>query len=390
VALRDNVIVGYAEAKNAVRSGRDVWDYAAEILESLLVQTGLDREEVDGIILSPSLTGASTAFWQQSTLDFLGLETNFSDTTDLGGCSAVAGVARAAAALDAGLCETVVLINADTPSTADRLQHRSFVSEWTDPFGLLGPPAAFGLLAQRYRHEYGLDFEALAKLAVTQRTHALMNPNAVEKLRRPLSLADYLQSRMIADPIRLLDCVMPCDGANGFVMMSRRRAVAKGYPCFVVPLGYGERSNYQATRNDAQMMQTGHAVAGQRALANAGLTVRDIGSFHPYDDFIIAIVLTLEMLGFCMPGQGAAFIRETDFLYSGDLPLNTGGGQISAGQPGLAGGGTNLVEAVRQLFGAAGDRQVANRSAALVTGIGWIPYGRNWGSSTTLILAPDA
>jgi len=222
VALRDNVIVGYAEAKNVLRSGRDVWDFAAEILDALLAQTQLDREEIDGVILTPSLTGASTAFWQQSTLDFLGLETDFSDTTDLGGCSAIGGVARAAAALDAGLCQTVVLINADTPSSEDRFQHRSFVQEWTDPCGLLGPPAAFGLLSRRYQHQYGLDFEALAKLAVTQRTHALMNPNAVEKLRRPLSVADYQHSRMIADPIRLLDCVMPCDGANGFVMMSRK------------------------------------------------------------------------------------------------------------------------------------------------------------------------
>jgi acetyl-CoA acetyltransferase len=310
VALRDHAIVGYAEAKNVLRSGRDVWGYAGEILDSLLAQTQLDREEIDGVILSPSLTGSNTAFWQQSTLDFLGLETDFSDTTDLGGCSAIGGIARAAAALDAGLCQTVALINADTPSTEDRFLHRSFVQEWTEPFGVMGPPAAFGLLSQRYRHLYGLDLEALAKLAVTQRTHALMNPNAVEKLRRPLSVEDYLESRMIADPIRLLDCVMPCDGANGFLMMSRKRALEKGYSRFVTPVGYGERSNFQAARNDTDITTTGHRIAGARALAGAGMTLRDIGSFHPYDDFIIAIMLNFEMIGFCKPGQGADFIRE--------------------------------------------------------------------------------
>ena len=115
----------------------------------------------------------------------------------------------------------------------------------------------------------------------------------------------------------------------------------------------------------------------------------DIGSFHPYDDFLIAIMLQFEMLGFCEPGQGAAFIHEMDLSYKGDLPLNTGGGQISAGQAGLAGGGTNLVEAVRQLMGQAGGRQVANTQNALVTGIGWIPYGRNWGTSVALILGSD-
>ena len=136
------------------------------------------------------------------------------------------------------------------------------------------------------------------------------------------------------------------------------------------------------------MTETGHKIAGQRAFATAGLTPKDIGSFHPYDDFIIAIMLQLEMLGFCKPGQGCDFIREYDFTHTGDLPLNTGGGQISAGQPGLAGGGVNLIEAVRQLFGEGGKRQVKNIKHALVTGIGGIPYGRNWSSSVVMILAP--
>ncbi len=136
MALRDNVIVGYAEAKNVARSGRDVWDFAGEVLDSLIERTGIERSEIDGIITGPSLTGASTAFWSQSSLDFLGLEPCFSDTTDLGGCSAVGAIARASAALDAGLCETIVLLNADTPSTEDRFRHRSYNEEWTDPFGL--------------------------------------------------------------------------------------------------------------------------------------------------------------------------------------------------------------------------------------------------------------
>ncbi len=164
----------------------------------------------------------------------------------------------------------------------------------------------------------------------------------------------------------------------------------EGLSRFVVPIGYGEKTGYLNDRNDADVTASGHRIAGARAFAQAAMAPRDIGSFHPYDDFLIAIMITLEMIGFCDPGQGASFIHETDLLFSGDLPLNTGGGQISAGQAGLAGGGTNLVEAVRQLFGEAGDRQVRNTSSALVTGIGWIPYGRNWGSSVALILAPGA
>lgn len=390
MALRDNAIVAYAEAKHELRSGRDVWDYAGEILDALLERAGLEREEVDGIIVTPSATGATTPMWVQSTLDYLGLETDFTDATDLGGCSATGGIARAAAALDAGYCETIVLINADTPSTEDNLVMRSFHHEWADPHGLLGPPGAFGLLSRRYEHLYGLDLNALGKLAVTQREHALLNPNAVEKLRQPITVEDYINSRVIADPLRLLDCVMPCDGANGFVMMSRKRAQQKGYSRFVVPTGYGERTNYKLNRNDVEPTESGHKVAGAKAFAQAGIEAGDVGSFHPYDDFLIAMMIQLEMLGFCKPGQGASFIHETNFRFDGDLPLNTSGGQISAGQPGLAGGGTNLVEAVRQLFGEGGDRQIKNVSNALVTGIGWIPYGRNWGSSVALVLAPDA
>jgi acetyl-CoA acetyltransferase len=195
---------------------------------------------------------------------------------------------------------------------------------------------------------------------------------------------------MIADPIRLLDSVMVCDGASGLLVTSARNAKKRGIAKYVVPLGYGERTNYRAAENIVDPTETGHLPAGKRAFAGAGMTPKDIASFHPYDDFIIAIMLQLEMLGFCKHGQGCDFIREHDFAHTGDLPLNTGGGQISAGQPGLAGGGTNLIEAVRQLFGEGGKRQIKSTKNALVTGIGGIPYGRNWTSSVVMILAPGA
>jgi acetyl-CoA acetyltransferase len=183
---------------------------------------------------------------------------------------------------------------------------------------------------------------------------------------------------------------MPCDGGSGIIVARRKAAEKRGFDRIAVPIGYGERTNFGAAQSVVDPTVTGHRVAGDKAFAQSGLKPADIASFHPYDDFIIAIMMQLEMLGFCGHGQGAGFIHERDFLFSGDLPLNTGGGQISAGQCGLAGGGTNLVEAVRQLFGEGGARQVANRANALVTGIGGIPYGRNWNSSTVLILTPDA
>lgn len=390
MALHDNAIVGYAETKIVPRSEVDVWELGAEILDGIIETTSVAKDEIDGLILSSSSTGAGNNFWSQTVADQLGLELNFCQTVDIGGSSPLGAVARACAAIDAGLAETILCLFADTAVAENNGRPRSYGAEWTSPFGYLGAPAAFGMLSRYYDDKFGLDLRALAKLAVAQREHAVLNENACEKLRKPITVDDYVNSRMINEPIRLLDCVMPCDGASGVLVTKRRAAEKRGLSRLVVPVGYGERTNVGASSSVVDPTISGHRIAGERAFGQAGLTPKQIASYHPYDDFIIAIMMQLEMLGFCEHGQGAGFINETDFLYSGDLPLNTGGGQISAGQCGLAGGGTNLVEAVRQLFGEGGARQVKNTANALVTGIGGIPYGRNWNTSTVLILTPNA
>ncbi len=389
MAISDTAIVGYAETKIERRSGRDIWDFGGEILSSLIASTGIEKGEIDGMLVNGCMTGAGNAFWSQTTADYLGLELNFCQTVDRGGSSAVAAVARAAAALEAGLCSTILLLNADTESSESNLRMRSYHNEFVNPYGSIGPATDFGLLSKRYDHLYGLDPEALGKIAITLREHALLNPLGSDKLRKPLDMETYLASPMVADPIRVLDCVMVCDGANGFLMTTKKRAKEKGFGKFVVPLGYGERSNYRAAENLAEVTESGHLVAGQQAFAQAGIGISDLGSVHLYDDFVIAIMLQLEMFGFAKQGQGCDFVRNTDLSISGDLPLNTSGGQMSAGQPGLAGGGTLLVEAVRQLFGEAGERQVKDNARALVSGIGWIPYGRHWGTTTALVLGSE-
>ena len=390
MALRDAAIVAYAETKIVEKSEVDVWELSAQILEELLDKTGLEKGEIDGLILSSSQTGAGNNFWSQTTADQLSLEVDFCQMVDIGGCSPAGAVARAAAAINAGLCTTVLCLYSDTQVRENNNRPRSFSQEWTQPLGYLGPPAAFGLLSKRYEHQFGLDYRALGKLAVVQREHAVLNDLACEKLRKRITVDDYINSRMINDPIRLLDSVMVCDGASGLIVTSRKNAEKKGFTKCVVPIGYGERTIYNASEAIVDPSMTGHKPAGEKAFKQAGITPKDVASFHPYDDFIIAMMMQLEMLGFCKHGQGSAFINETDFLYTGDLPLNTGGGQISAGQVGLAGGGTNLIEAVRQLFGEGGPRQVKNTSNALVTGIGGIPYGRNWATSVVMILTPNS
>jgi len=390
MALHDAAIVAYAETKIVEKSEVDVWELSAQILEELLDKTGMEKGEIDGLILSSSQTGAGNNFWSQTTADQLALEVDFCQMVDIGGCSPAGAVARAAAAIDAGLCTTVLCLYSDTQVRENNNRPRSFTQEWTMPLGYLGPPAAFGLLSKRYEHQFGLDPRALGKLAVAQRDHAVLNPLACEKLRKPITVDDYVNSRMINDPIRLLDSVMVCDGASGLIVTGRKNAEKKGFTKAVVPVGYGERTIYRASEAIVDPTLTGHKAAGEKAFKQAGMAPKDVASFHPYDDFIIAIMMQLEMLGFCKHGQGCDFIHATDFHFTGNLPLNTGGGQISAGQVGLAGGGTNVVEAVRQLFGEGDKRQVKNTSNALVTGIGGIPYGRNWATSVVMILTPNA
>ena len=387
MSLRDAAIVAYAETKVMEKTDRDIFELDGDILESLLDKTGIDKSEIDGLIVSGlTRTGAGNVFWAQTTADELGLEVDYCDQVHIGGCSATGAVARAAAAIDAGLCSTAFLLFSDTPSEDNR-RDRGFGSEWINTYGLMGPPGAFGLLSRRYEHQYGLDYEMLGKLAVTQRNHALLNDNACEKLRKSITVADYLNSRMIAEPIRLLDCVMPCDGATGLIMMSRQRAKEKGLSNCVIPIGYAERTNYRGGEGMVDVTWSGHKAAGKRALEIAGMPLKDVASFHPYDDFLIAIMLQFENLGFCGHGEGSAFIRDHDLSFTGDLPLNTGGGLISSGAAACS--SHNLIEAVRQLMGEGGARQVKNTRNALVTGIGWINYGRNWGSSAVMVLVPN-
>ena len=388
MSLRDSAIVAYAETKVMEKSDRDIWVLDAEILDSLLEKTGLDKKEIDGLVLAGlTNTGAGNEFWAQTTADQLGLEVDFCEQVHIGGCSVPGAVARAAMAIDAGLCNVAFLLFSSTGVREPNSRERSYRKEWIEPYGLMGPPGAFGLLSRRYESQFGLDYEMLAKLAVVQRDHAVLNDDACEKLRKPITIDDYMNSRMIADPIRLLDCVMPADGASGVLMMSKAMAKAKGFKNCVIPIGYGERTNYGGSMNLVDPTLSGHKPAAEKAFKQAGMTVKDVASFHPYDDFIIAIMLQYENFGFCKQGQGCDFIRDHDLSYKGDLPLNTGGGQISAGQAACS--SENMVEAVRQLMGEGGKRQVKNTKNALVTGIGWIPYGRNWGTSAALILVPN-
>jgi acetyl-CoA acetyltransferase len=379
-------IVGYAETVIDVKTGRSVFDLAGEAFAQLIEATGVPKSAIDGLSVSVAQSEASNPFYASYMVDALGLTTTWLHLAGSGGASVLTGVAAAANAIRAGRCSLAVVIGADAPTTSHKGVFGAYQPEFQTPTGIGGPPGMFGLLMSRYEAEYGLDRDALAKIAVTQRQHGLLNDNACPKLRKPLTRDDYYASRYIADPLRVLDCVMLCDGANVTLVASVEVAEKLGLRKRVTIRGYAECNNFAGANLLADVLETGFAVAGPQALREAGLTPGEIRTFHPYDDFTIAVMLQLEQIGFCEIGQGARFVEATDLSFRGTLPLNTGGGQISAGQIGLGSGGTNLVEAVRQLSGEGGARQVADARNALVTGIGVIPYARNWSTSAALVL----
>ncbi|WP_076999801.1 thiolase family protein [Variovorax sp. KK3] len=386
LADRSIAIVGYAETKLVRRSGRTALSLAGEAVDRLLAQTGIERSRIDGFATTLAMSEGGNPFYSNLLAEGLGLSVTWCQATEIGGASSGGNIARAAAAIQAGLCDIVLCLASDAVSTVDRSVQSGHRTEYCDPAGYAGPLSAFALLSNVYDQRHGLPHDALAKLAVTQREGALLNDNACEVLRKPLTERDYLESKLISDPLRILDCVMRCDGASAVLVMSTRRAREMGFEKLVHPVAYAERINFDPAEASGDMLKTGFTDVAPRAFGTVGWKPSDVKMLHWYDDFLIALILQLEQCGFCGPGEGGAFVMAHDMTWHGELPLNTGGGQISAGQPGLAGGGVNLVECLRQMFGEAGARQVRDAGSAMLSGIGVIQYARTWGTSTVMLL----
>jgi acetyl-CoA acetyltransferase len=218
---------------------------------------------------------------------------------------------------------------------------------------------------------YGATREDFGRIAVAQRTNALKNPNALFK--KPLTLDEYMDARPISDPIHLFDCVMPCAGAEAFLVMREERARDLGLP-HVLVRGAIERHNAYA--DDPVMVRGGWRVDRDDLYAQAGTSPADIDFVQTYDDYPVIVMLQFEDLGFCDKGGGPEFVRSRTLTHDGVFPNNTSGGQLSAGQAGAAGGFLGMTEAIRQLTGSAGERAVPGAKLGLVTGFGMVTYDR--------------
>jgi len=269
---RDIVIAGYSETAIDFKTGRSAFDLGGEALAKLLAGTGVPKDAIDGLSVTTPLSECPNPFFAVYMTEALGLTPTWLNYGGTGGCSATGGVARAASAIRDGHCEVVVVLSADAPSTAWRANYGAYRSEFQDPPGVQGPPATFGLLMSRYNHQFGIKSEALGKIAITQREHALHNENAYAKFKTPITMADYEKSRVIADPLRLLDCVMFCDGANAFLVTTEEKARSLGITKMVFPTAYAEVTNFNGNQPLSEITETGFSAIAPMAAAPVPLT----------------------------------------------------------------------------------------------------------------------
>jgi acetyl-CoA acetyltransferase len=355
--------------------------WVARALAELLKASGLQKSDVDGFCISSFLLTPDTAV---GLTQHLGVSPRWLDHIPMGGASGVVGLRRAARAVQAGDAEIVACIGADTNHVDSfRLTVANFSQFARDavyPYGSGGPNASFAFLTAYYMREYGATREDFGKLCVAQRTNALKFPHAL--FRKPLTLDEYLNARAITEPLRLFDCVMPCAGSEAFLVMTQARARSLGLRhCGI--LGTIERHN--AFPDDPVQLRGGWAQDRDALYEQGGVGVEDVDFLQTYDDYPVITAMQIEDLGFCDKGEAPAFIRRHTFTTDGSFPLNTSGGQLSVGQAGAAGGYLGMVEAIRQLTGAAGDRTVQDARVGLVSGFGMINYDRGLCSGAVLL-----
>ncbi len=338
----------------------------AEAARNALADAGLTRDDVDGLW--------SAGLWMAAeTAEYLGIRhARWFDGTQIGGCSFLAHVQHAMAAIAAGVVQVALVTHGESGASrigmpGTRFGPDSVRLQFEAPFGLAGPPTGYALAAARHMHRYGTTSEQLAELAVSTRRWAQLNPRAM--MRDPLTVDDVLRSRMIAWPLHLLDCCLVTDGGGAIVLVSAERARDCRQPPVWV-LGTGEASTHVAISQMPDFASWDAArLSSAQALGMAGIRHADVDVAMFYDAFTIVPVMGLEAAGFCQPGEGGAFVAGGRTAPGGDFPMNTNGGGLSYTHTGMY-GMFLLVEAVRQLRGECGPRQIAGAEIAFCHGLG--------------------
>jgi len=379
--MRFAAITGYAELP--ARKGADgvtALDLYCRLARELAVDAGLERGEIDGLLVHTPFDGFSL-YWPTVLGDALALDLRYFDVVELGGASAAGMIWRAAAAIEAGLCDHVLCITADvfTGLSGARDLMPAQRGEFEMPYGVSPPNGYYAMAARRHMHDHGTRPEQLAKIAVDQRTNAMAAPGALFG-SKSLTIDDVLNSPLVCDPLHLFEIVSPCTGGSG-VVVSRRSASKSKHPPIAL-IGAGEAGTHLNLARRPDITTSLAVRSAEAAFRMAGLSAADMNFAQLYDCYTIAVLIFLEDLGFCRKGEGGRFVAERDLTWGGDFPLNTSGGQLSYGQPGGAGGMIAVVEAVRQLMGRAGGRQIANAAKGVAHGNGGV-----FADEVTLVMA---
>ena len=360
--------------------------FLGRTLAASLDSAHIDKADVDGLVVSSMSLAPDTAI---SLSEHFGLSLRWIEHLVTGGASGVMAVQRAARAVQCGDVEIVACIAGDTsqPATFRDLvaDFSRFSKDTVYPYGGAGPNGSFALITQHYMDRFGVEREDFGRICIAQRYNAQHYPHAL--LRKPLTMDQYLNARLIAEPLRLFDCVMPCAGGEGFLVMSIERAQALDLP-YAVLLSAAESQN--AYYEDDVQLRGGWAEYRDRLYDRAGVGPEDIDFLETYDDYPVIVMQQFEDLGFCAKGEGARFVRETALTFDGGgLPHNTSGGQLSAGQAGFAGGLLGMSEGLRQLLGPVLENQVPDARIGLVSGYGMVMYDHCLCTSAAIIARGD-
>jgi acetyl-CoA acetyltransferase len=372
-------IVGAAESDlGHVAQGYNVIDLMAQGITRALDDCGLTLKDVDGLICATTQSRTSPL----NLAEYLGMSPSYIDGTIIGGSSFMFHVQHALAALQLGLCHVAVIAYGSTQRSIGR-QNASVreINPYETPYRPFLPSTAYALAASRHMHEFGTTREQMAEVAVAARQWALMNPAAWEK--KPLTVDEVLNARMVSYPFTVRDICLVTDGGGAIVLVSPERAKSLKKPPVYV-LGQGQHITHANISSMPDLTVTGARESGRQAYAMAGLKPADIDVVELYDAFTINTILFLEDLGFCRKGEGGTFVSGGRIAPGGSLPVNTNGGGLSYCHPGMY-GLFLLIEAVRQLRGECGERQVPGAETAIAHGNGGV-----LSSQSTVILGTEA
>ena len=357
--------------------------WLAQALSKLGETSGLCPEHIDGLCVSSFTLFPDTA---AGLTQHFGLIPRWLDHVPTGGASGVIALRRAARAVQSGDASVVACLAGDTNHVdsfrAMLTTFSRFSQDASYPYGSGGPNGSFSLMTRYYMNTYGIQREDFGKLCVAQRDNALKIPHAL--MKKPLTLDEYMNARLIADPIVLYDCVMPCAGAEAYLVMREGDAKEQGLP-YANILSTIERHN--AFPEDPVQIRGGWALDVDELWGMADVGPNDVDLLQTYDDYPVISVMQMEDLGFCKKGEAAEFIRINSFTHEGSFPHNTSGGQLSVGQAGAAGGYLGMVEAIRQLTGNAEKNEVPDAKVAVISGFGIINFDRGLCSGAAILAA---